>query len=72
VIAPYKVILKLDHPLDVLWVVLFKQQKQLCLHCCLVVIFLLVLNHLDGDKLAGLVVFAFKNLTESALADELK
>lgn len=71
-VSPHKVVLKLDYPLDVLWIVFLKQQQQLRLHCCLVVVFFLVLNHLDGDKLARLVVFAFEYLPKCAFANELK
>lgn len=71
VVAPDEVVNELDYPLYIIAVVLFKQQKQLCLHSCLVVVLLLVFDHLDCNFDLVLVVKAFNHASECTFADLL-
>ena len=48
-VSEYKVVSKLHHSLNVVGVALLQQEKELCLDSCLIVIFLLVLDQLDGN-----------------------
>ena len=44
-----EVVSQLDDPLDVVWVVLLEEKKQLGFNSRLVVVLFLVLDKLDGD-----------------------
>lgn len=64
-----EVITELYNSLHVIWVAFFQQKEQFGFDCCLVVIFLLVLDQFDGDKLFVFVVQALDDLPEGSLAN---
>ena len=51
-VPPHEVVLKLDDALYLVWVVFLEKEEELGLDSRLVVIFLLVFDHFDGDHLA--------------------
>jgi len=70
-VSPHEVVLKLNNALNVFWVVLLEQQQQFGFHGRLVVVFLLILNKLDGNLVAVFVIYTFDDLPEGALANQL-
>lgn len=60
-VAPHEVVNQFDDALHIIRVVFFQQQQQFSLDSRLVVVLLLVLNNLDGDRLATLVVNALND-----------
>ena len=70
-VSPDEVVLELDHAFDSVWIVFFQEKKKFGLDSCLIVVFFLILNHLNGDHLPCFVIFALKNLAEGSLADQL-
>ena len=66
-----KVVLDLDHTLLVLSIVFLNKKKKFGLNGRLIVIFLLILNEFHSNHRFGLVVKAFQDLSEGALANLL-
>ena len=70
-VPPHEVVLKFNDSFSTVRVVLFQKKEQLCFDCCLIVVFLLILDHFDRDVLSFLVISALDDLSEGTLADEL-
>lgn len=70
-VSENEVVTELHHPLDVVGIMLLEQEEQLGLDSGLIIVFLLVLDELDGYKLLVLVIQALDDLTEGALTDDL-
>ena len=69
-VSENKVISQFNNSLDVVWIVLLKQQEQLGLNCSLVIIFFLVLHQLYGNQLFMFMIQAFNYLTKSSLSND--
>lgn len=67
-VAPHKVIYQLNHSLYIFGVIFLQQKQKLCLNRGLVIVFLLVLDHLDSHLSLCLVVIAFDHASKSAFA----
>jgi len=70
-VSENKVISQFNNSLDVVWIVLFKQQEQLGLNCSLVIIFFLVLHQLYGNQLFMFMIQAFDDLPKCSFTDDL-
>ena len=70
-VSENKVISQFNNSLDVVWIVLLKQQEQLGLNCSLVIIFFLVLHQLYGNQLFMFMIQAFDDLPKCSFTDDL-
>ena len=70
-VPPNEVILEFHYSFGAIRVVLFQKKEQFGLNCRLIVVLLLILDHLDCNIFAFLVVSALDDLAEGAFADHL-
>jgi len=66
-----EVVSELNHSLNVVRIVLLQQEKQLGLHCSLVVVLFLILDQLNGDQFFVFMIQALDDLAEGSLSDDL-
>ena len=62
------IVVQVDHIHNVLWIVLFEELENLEFDSRLVIVLLLVLNDLEGDIHARLMIPAFDCCSERALS----
>jgi len=70
-VAPYEVVLQLYDTLNGIRIILLQKKQELGFDGSLIVVLFLILNHLDSDHLARLVVLALQNLSKCAFANQL-